>query len=98
MPKGTLKHSSMLWLLHQYYKLHPMDIPQMKWEYISMDFVTPLPKCQGYDAIFIVVDMLTKIVHLIPMKKEHKAKDYSTNIHALYLYLSWITTQNNFRS
>ena len=32
-------------------KLHPHEIPQMKWENISMDFVTGLPTLKGYDSI-----------------------------------------------
>ena len=56
-------------------KLHPNDIPQMKWENISMDFVTGLPKSKGYDCIFVVVDMLTKMAHLIPIHKDATAKD-----------------------
>ena len=43
-------------------KLQPLDIPQMKWECISMDFITALPKVAGnFDSIFVVVDQLTKI-------------------------------------
>ena len=50
-------------------ELQPLDIPQMKWECISMDFVTGLPKTQGgYDSIMVIVDMLTKVVHIIPVK------------------------------
>ena len=45
-------------------KLHPHNVPQIKWENISMDFVTGLPTSKGYDSIFVVVDMLTKIAHL----------------------------------
>ena len=56
-------------------KLQPSDIPQMKWECISMDFVTGLPKSHGYDSIFVVVDMLTKMTHLFPVHKDDKAKD-----------------------
>ena len=47
----------------------------MKWENISMDFVTGLPKSKGYDSIFVVVDMLTKMTHLFPVHKDDSAKD-----------------------
>ena len=48
-------------------KLQPLDIPQMKWERISMDFITTLPKVIGnFDSIFVVIDGLTKVVHLTP--------------------------------
>ena len=57
-------------------KLHPLDIPQMKWECISMDFVTSLPPIQGgYDSIMVVVDYLTKVAHLIPFKKTFSTLD-----------------------
>ena len=56
-------------------KLHPHDIPQMKWENISMDFVTRLPTSKGYDSIFVVVDMLTKVAHLFPITNNSTAKD-----------------------
>ena len=57
-------------------KLHPLDIPQMKWECISMDFVTSLPIVQGgYDSIMVVVDYLTKVAHLIPVKKNFSTSD-----------------------
>ena len=57
-------------------KLQPLDIPQMKWEYISMDFVTGLPTIQGgYDSIMVIVDLITKVSHLIPMKTTFKSLD-----------------------
>ena len=43
--------------------LHPLPIPEQKWESISMDFVTSLPKVFGKDCIFVVVDRLTKFAH-----------------------------------
>ncbi|MCO5559642.1 hypothetical protein L7F22_013243 [Adiantum nelumboides] len=57
-------------------KLQPLDIPQMKWECISMDFVTGLPKTTGnYDYIFVIVDKLTKVAHLISVKQTATAAD-----------------------
>ena len=40
-----------------------------------MDFVTGLPKSQGYNSIYVVIDMLTKLVHLFLVRKEASAKD-----------------------
>ena len=40
-----------------------------------MDFVTILPRSLNYDAIFVVVDMVTKVAHLIPIWKDNKTKE-----------------------
>ena len=56
--------------------LQPLGIPEMKWESISMDFVTSLPPVKGgYDSIFVVVDRLTKFAHFIPVKSNYTAVD-----------------------
>nr|GFA11623.1 putative reverse transcriptase domain, ribonuclease H-like domain, aspartic peptidase domain protein [Tanacetum cinerariifolium] len=47
-----------------------LEIPQWKWDNITMDFVTKLPKTQnGNDTIWVVVDRLTKSAHFLPMKE-----------------------------
>ena len=57
-------------------KLHPLAIPKMKWECISMDFVTGLPKVSGgFDFIFVVVYKLTKVAHFIPIRTSATATD-----------------------
>ncbi|KAL5538486.1 hypothetical protein UlMin_044642 [Ulmus minor] len=49
--------------------LQPIEIPEWKWEQISMDFVVGLPKTSnGYDAIWVIVDRLTKSAHFLPIK------------------------------
>ncbi|GJR95269.1 putative reverse transcriptase domain-containing protein [Tanacetum coccineum] len=46
------------------------EIPQWKWDNITMDFVTKLPKSsQGYDTIWVIVDRLTKSTHFLPMRE-----------------------------
>nr|GFC04469.1 putative reverse transcriptase domain-containing protein [Tanacetum cinerariifolium] len=44
-------------------------IPEWKWDKITMDFVTKLPKSsQGYDTIWVIVDRLTKSAIFTPIK------------------------------
>ena len=46
--------------------LQPNSVPTAPWQIISCDLITQLPKSSGYDAIFVVVDRLTKQAHFIP--------------------------------
>nr|GFC61927.1 putative reverse transcriptase domain-containing protein [Tanacetum cinerariifolium] len=52
--------------------LQPLDIPVWKWDEISMDFVTGLPRTQRrHDAIWVVVDRLTKSAHFLLIRKDY---------------------------
>jgi hypothetical protein len=47
--------------------LSPLPIPTRRWEVVTIDFITALPKTKnGHDAIMGVVDKLSKMVHYIP--------------------------------
>lgn len=48
--------------------LQPLEIPEWKWEHITMDFVVGLPTTRkGYNAIWVIVDRLTKSAHFLPI-------------------------------
>lgn len=49
--------------------LQPLPIPESPWQSVSMDLVTDLPMCCGFDSIFVVVDRLTKMIVLVPCTK-----------------------------
>ncbi|GJU74368.1 putative reverse transcriptase domain-containing protein [Tanacetum coccineum] len=50
--------------------LQQPEIPEWKWEKITMDFVSGLPRTpSGYDSIWVIVDRLTKSAHFLLMKK-----------------------------
>ncbi|GAU29936.1 hypothetical protein TSUD_360510 [Trifolium subterraneum] len=58
--------------------LQPLEIPEWKWEHITMDFVTGLPRNQkGEDSIWVIVDWLTKSAHFIAVKSTYKASRYA---------------------
>jgi hypothetical protein len=57
-------------LTHPAGLLQPLPIPEQKWESISMDFITGLPKVQGKDCIYVVVDRLTKFAHFFAISSE----------------------------
>ncbi|GJX94397.1 putative reverse transcriptase domain-containing protein [Tanacetum coccineum] len=50
--------------------LQKPKIPVWKWERITTDFVSGLPRTpSGYDTIWVIVNRLTKLAHFLPMKK-----------------------------
>jgi transposase InsO family protein len=58
--------------------LKPLAVPVWKWEDISMDFVVGLPRTpKGNDLVWVIVDRLTKVAHIVPVKTR-----YTTEKHA----------------
>ncbi|GJW70611.1 reverse transcriptase domain-containing protein [Tanacetum coccineum] len=61
------------------------EIPEWKWEKITTDLVTKLSRSSGgYDAIWVIVDRLTKSAHFLPIREDYKteklAKIYTNEI------------------
>nr|GFB04837.1 putative reverse transcriptase domain-containing protein [Tanacetum cinerariifolium] len=55
--------------------LQQPEIPEWKWEKITIDLVTKLPRSSGgYDAIWVIVDRLTKSAHFLPIREDYKTK------------------------
>nr|GEZ82906.1 retrotransposon protein, putative, Ty3-gypsy subclass [Tanacetum cinerariifolium] len=58
--------------------LQQPEIPEWKWEKITMDLVTKFPRSSGgYDAIWVIVDRLTKSAHFLPIREDYKTKKLS---------------------
>nr|GFB72084.1 putative reverse transcriptase domain-containing protein [Tanacetum cinerariifolium] len=50
--------------------LQQPEIPEWKWENVTMDFVTGIPRTpRGYDSIWVIVDRLTKSAYFLRKKK-----------------------------
>jgi Reverse transcriptase (RNA-dependent DNA polymerase)/RNase H-like domain found in reverse transcriptase/Integrase zinc binding domain/Chromo (CHRromatin Organisation MOdifier) domain/Integrase core domain len=64
--------------------LHPMPIPQSRFEELAIDFVGPLPKSNGFDTIFIMTDRLTNYVLIVPTHQTATAPDI-----AKLMYETW---------
>nr|GFA16614.1 reverse transcriptase domain-containing protein [Tanacetum cinerariifolium] len=65
------------------------EILQWKWDNITMDFVTKLPRTSSsYDTIWVIVDHLTKSAYFLPMR-EDDSMDKLTK-----LYLKEVVTRH----
>ncbi|GKE43908.1 putative reverse transcriptase domain-containing protein [Tanacetum coccineum] len=64
-------------------------IPEWKWDNITMDFITKLPKSlQGFDTIWVIVDRLTKSAHFLPIRENDPLDKLAR------LYLNIIVTRH----
>ncbi|GKB06373.1 reverse transcriptase domain-containing protein [Tanacetum coccineum] len=65
------------------------EIPQWKWDNITIDFITKLPKSsQGYDTIWVIVDRLTKSAIFVPMRETSSMEKLAR------MYLKEVVTRN----
>src|ERR1041385_8159275 len=54
--------------------LQPLSIPEWKWDKVGTDFITGFPGNQkGNNAIFVVIDRLSKVARLLPVRESIKA-------------------------
>jgi hypothetical protein len=61
--------------------LQPLPIPDGPWLWTQSDFLTQLPLSQGFDAIYVVADQLSKMAHFIPCRSTCTAEQLA-DIHA----------------
>ena len=70
-------------------KLQPLEIPMWKWEQITMDFITKLLRmAKGFDAIWVIMDRLTKSAHFLAIQESSSAEKLAD------MYVSEIVAQH----
>ncbi|GKC03633.1 putative reverse transcriptase domain-containing protein, partial [Tanacetum coccineum] len=81
--KVKTKHQKPLGMLQQ------LDIPEWKWEKVTMDFLTKLPRTSsGHDANWVIVDRLTKSAHFLAVCEDWKIERFAR------LYINKIVERN----
>jgi hypothetical protein len=58
--------------------LQPLSIPSQRWEEVSMDFITGLPKSEGKSVIMVIVDRLINYAHFCALCHPFKASTVAT--------------------
>lgn len=68
--------------------LEPLEIPDMAWSHITMDFIVDLLLSRGKDLTLVVVDRLTKYAHFLalshPYTVQMVVEIFMDNIHKLH--------------
>ena len=65
--------------------LHSLQIPDSRWDTLSVDFIVELPLSSRYDAVMTVVDSVSKQAHFIPTHTTVTAEGAAR----LFLYQVW---------
>jgi hypothetical protein len=58
----AVKHHTKSHRLPVKISLHPFEPLSQPWELITVDLVGPVPGCQGYSAILVAINWVTKAV------------------------------------
>ena len=57
--------------------LQLLEVAEWKWEHVTMDFVTHFPQTlQGHDAVWVIVDRLTKSAHFLAMRMTFTLEEF----------------------
>ena len=57
--------------------LQPLEVAEWKWEHVTMDFMTHLPRTsRGHDAVWVIVDWLTKSAHFLAVQMTFTLEDF----------------------
>ena len=55
----------------------PLEVPTRMWAQVTTDLVTDLLESDGYMAMAVFIDRMTKMVHFAPCTKEITALEYA---------------------
>jgi len=66
-------------------ELHPLQILDLRWDMLSVDFIVELSLSSGHDAVMTVVDSVLKQAHFIPMHTMVTAEGAAR----VFLYQVW---------
>ena len=57
--------------------LQPLEVAEWKWEHVTMDFVTHLPRTSHrHDTVWVIVDRLTKSAHFLVVRMTFTLKEF----------------------
>ena len=57
--------------------LQPLEVAELKWEHVTMDFVTHLPRTsRRHDVVWVIVDRLTKSAHFLAVRMTFTLEEF----------------------
>ncbi|GKF34930.1 putative reverse transcriptase domain-containing protein, partial [Tanacetum coccineum] len=61
--------------------LQQPEIPEWKWDKITMDFITKLLRSKSrHDTIWVIVDRLTKSAHFLAIRENYSTETWSSYV------------------
>ncbi|GJX76094.1 putative reverse transcriptase domain-containing protein [Tanacetum coccineum] len=79
--------------------LQQLEIPEWKWDNITMDFITKLPRSKsGHDTIWVIVDRLTKSAYFLATREDSSMEDLAKSAHFLATHEDSSACVDYFRS
>lgn len=79
--------------------LSPLPIPDCLWKDIIMDFITGIPRSEGFDCVLVVVDCLSKYCHFMgllhPFSMKTVAKVFAHEVVRLHGMLESIVSDRD---